>query len=200
VAGGSSVAKSKFYSGRDVLSRRARSTPSLRMAAAGAELHLLRSARAIRAARTWRAPASSPPTGLVRTHHRRRAGGGWQYYVVRTGKGLITRLDPVAAALADPATDLIFRALKRAANMGFPCPSDADLARTCGLNTRDQAQHRVRKLIDLGLVQSTLAYDGGVPFRVVTIAETAKCTALPRKWAALQAAAERETRQAGGAS
>lgn len=141
--------------------------------------------------------------GYVRTHERQRAGGGKAYYAVRTRKGLSAKADPIAAALADPPTDLIFRALKRAANFGQPCPTDTDLARTCGLNTRDQAQWRFRKLIDLGLIQSTLAYEGGVPSRVVTIlpgkwagAAADKSTALPKKWAALQKAAERELRAA----
>lgn len=139
--------------------------------------------------------------GLVRPHRRRREGGGWEFYVVRTRRGLAIKADPVHAALSDPATDLIFRAVKRAANFGQPCLTDTDLSRIAGLSSRDAAQHRFRKLIDLGLIQSTLAYEGGVPFRVVTIvagphagSAGGKSTALPKKWAALQAAAERELR------
>jgi hypothetical protein len=144
--------------------------------------------------------------GLVRPHRRRRQGGGWVFFVVRTRKPLAAKPDPVQKALSDPATDLIFRALKRAANLGQPCHSDAELARIAGLNTRDQAQWRFRSLIEAGLIASTLAYEGGVPSRVVTIAEGphagsagGKFTALPKKWAALQAAAERELKSAGGA-
>lgn len=144
-------------------------------------------------------------SGLVRPHRRRRQGGGWEYFVVRTRKGQAAVLDPVQAALADPATDLIFRALKRAANLALPCPSDAALARMGGLNTRDQAQHRFRKLIDAALIESTVAYERGVPSRVVTIAAGSwagsaggKSTALPKKWRAMIAAAERELRRAGG--
>ena len=137
--------------------------------------------------------------GLVRPHRERRAGGGWDFYVVRTGKGLPVRADPLLAALADPATDLVYRALKRAANFAAACPSDEALKRLAGLATRNQAAWRVRKLIDLGLVESTVAYEGGVPFRVVTICASAhagaaagKSTALPAKWRALQAAAQRD--------
>lgn len=197
MAGGSSV--KSFFTGPQTLATADDLAAFVRRAAAGESFIYCAAPELIRSETSVRVNELAT-AGLVSPHRRRRAGGGWEFFVVRTGKGLVTRLDPVAAALADPATDLIFRALKRAANMGFPCPSDADLARTCGLNTRDQAQHRVRKLIDLGLVQSTLAYEGGVPFRVVTIAESGKSTALPKKWAALQAAAERESRQAGGAS
>jgi hypothetical protein len=142
--------------------------------------------------------------GLVRTHERKRAGGGKCFYAVRTRKGLPAKLEPMAATLADPATDIIFRALKRAANLSQPCPTDTDLARAAGLNTRDQAQWRVRKLADVGLIGSTLAYDGGVPARVVTIATTrhagtaaGKFTALPKRWAALQAAAARDAAEGG---
>jgi hypothetical protein len=136
--------------------------------------------------------------GLVRPHRRRREGGGWQFYVVRTPKCLPRQLTALQQALADPATDLILRELRRAANFGLPCPSDADLARKAGLGLRQQAGNRVRKLIDLGVIESTLAYEGGVPSRVVTILETGKFTALPRKWAELQRAAERDKVANGG--
>lgn len=142
--------------------------------------------------------------GLVTTHNERRAGGGWTYFVVRTHYKRAPGLDPIEAALADAATESIFRALKRAANFAQRCPSDEDLRRTAGLTSRHQAAWRVRKLIDLKLIGSTLAYDGGVPSRVVTIAEgphagsaAGKSTALPTKWAELRRAAEREMKSAG---
>jgi hypothetical protein len=144
--------------------------------------------------------------GLVRPHRKRRDGGGWEFTIMRTRKGFPAKADPVRAALADEATDLVFRALKRAAILGLPCPTDSDLMRKAGLFSRDQAQWRVRKLIDVGLISSAQAYEGGVPSRVVTISEgryaggaAGKFTALPKKWAELQRAAERELRQAGGA-
>jgi hypothetical protein len=145
--------------------------------------------------------------GLVRHHPIRRAGGGYEFTVFRTRKALPLKLDPVAAALTDPATDLIFRALKRAANFAQPCPSDTDLARAAGLNLRQSAQQKVRKLIDAGLIESTQAYEGGIPTRVVTIlpgkhagAAGGKSTLPPKKWRALQQAAEREMRSSGGPS
>lgn len=146
--------------------------------------------------------------GLVRPHRSRREGGGWTFFVVRTGKalpGVKGTIDPAIAALADPATDIIFRALKRAANMGQPCPSDSDLARAAGLDMRQKAGWRVRKLIDAGLIGSTQVYEGGVASRVVTIAATRhagtaadKFTALPRKWGELQRAAASDLKAAGG--
>lgn len=128
--------------------------------------------------------------GYVTTHHERRAGGGWSFFVQRTPK-------PVAAlsrktAMDDEALETIFRALKRAANLRQRCPSDAELAQLAGLDTRYQAQWRVRKLAELGMIQSTLVYEDNVPSRVVTIVDTGKFTAMPPKWAALQRAAERD--------
>jgi hypothetical protein len=151
--------------------------------------------------------------GLVRTHDRKRAGGGKVYYAVRTRKGLPQKADPMAAALGDPATEIIFRALKRAANLDLPCPSDGELAKAAGLDMRQKASWRIRRLADAGLIGSTQVYDGGVPARVVTILATrhagaaaGRFTALPRKWAELRRAAERDaaaqvqpTAGAGGA-
>lgn len=136
--------------------------------------------------------------GLVSPHRTRRAGGGFTFFVVRTGKPLPTAQSPQAKALADPATDLIFRAIKRAANFCQFCPTDTESAKLAGLGSRDQAQWRVRKLIDTGLIRSTVAVENGVPVRVVTVcasphagASAGKRTRLPPKWAALEAATKK---------
>ena len=121
--------------------------------------------------------------GLVTSHQRRRAGGGWEFFVLRTS--LVPKEAP---RQRDHAADTILSALKRAANLGLACPSDVELARVAGLSTRDQAQWRVRKLVDEGVIQSTVAHENGVPTRVVTIVATGKRTALPPKWAALERA------------
>jgi hypothetical protein len=153
----------------------------------------------------WTRAGELARQGLVRAHERRRQGGGRQWYLVRTTKPLPREQSPQDKVLGDRATAAIFVALKRAANLGQPCPSDAELMRSCGLNSRAQAQWRMRELIRVDLITSTLAYEGGVPTRVVTIVETrhagtaaAKFTALPKKWAALKQAAERELGAAGG--
>lgn len=134
--------------------------------------------------------------GLVKPFSERRPGGGWRYIVERTRKGFPVLVSPQTAALADGPTDLIFRQLKRAANLGLPCPTDSQLFPKAGLNSRDQAQWRVRKLIDSGLIASEVIYEGGVQSRVVTIlgspfagASAGKSTALPKKWRCLQKAA-----------
>jgi hypothetical protein len=144
---------------------------------------------------TWSKAGELARQGLVRTHERRRAGGGRQYYLVRTTKALPRELGPQDKVLADRATAAMFAELKRAASLGLPCPSDAELARKAGLNTRPQAMWRMRELIRVELISSTLAYEGGVPSRVVTIAPgrhagsaAGKFTALPKKWRALREA------------
>lgn len=153
---------------------------------------------------TWSRVTELAQQGFVTPLSSKRAGGGWVYSVARTRKRITRDLTPQEKALSDPATDTIFRELKRAANFAQPCPSDAELARKAGLSSRHAAQFRVRQLIAVGLIESTLAYEGGVPSRVVTIVAGSqagsaggKFTALPKKWAALQAAAERDARAAG---
>lgn len=154
---------------------------------------------------TWQRAGELAQAGLVSTHQERRQGGGWTFFVRRTRYKPALGADPVRTALADAATAAIFRELKRAANLGLPCPPDTKLAAHAGLNTRDQAQWRFRKLIDVGLIESTLAYEGGIPNRVVTVrpgphagVAAGKQTALPKKWAALQAAAARDARSMPG--
>jgi hypothetical protein len=115
-------------------------------------------------------------------------------------------VSPQEKVLNDAATAAIFVQLKREANFSLPCSTDAALARLTGLNTRNQAQHRVQELIRAELIESQIAYEGGVQTRVVTIlagrhagSAAGKSTALPKKWAALKRAAERDA-LAGGPS
>jgi len=118
---------------------------------------------------TSRRAAELAQAGLVRTHQVRRQGGGFTFLIVRTGYKLPRELTPAEAALADPFTAAVFAELQQAARAGRRCPSDAELARRSGLASRDQAQWRVRKLADAGLIESVVHYRRGVPARVVTI-------------------------------
>jgi hypothetical protein len=177
-----------------------------RTAGPGDEFIYCEAIEPIRNDETWRRAGELAREGFLRTHERLRAGGGKQYYAVRTSKRFERQADPIEAALADPATDLIFRALKRAANLGLACPSDTDLARAAGLDQRQKAQWRVRRLIDLELISSEVVYDSGVPSRVVTIVAGKhagpagnKFTALPKKWAELQRSAARDVQAAPAA-
>lgn len=196
MAGGG--AKFRFFTGVETLAPPEAIDAWLRDAASGDEYVYCEAREPLRG-EGWVRMGNLAQQGFVRTHERRRAGGGKQFFAVRTTLGLPKRRDPQEETLADRATDLIYRALKRAANFDQACPSDVELARTAGLGTRAQAQWRVRRLIDAKLIGSMLAYEGGVPFRVVTVlksrfAGTAaeKQTALPGKWRAMRKAAERE--------
>jgi hypothetical protein len=134
--------------------------------------------------------------GYVTTHQERRQGGGRNYFVMRTRKPAATSRRGRPPNNLSEELDTIFRAIKRAANLNQPCPTDSELAKLAGLASRDQAQWRVRELIRKGLIESVLAYENCVPMRVVTITATGRTTALPTKWAALQTAAARDA--AGG--
>lgn len=139
----------------------------------------------------WQHAGKLSADGLIVTSTERRQGGGWNYLAIRTAKKLKEQMAARTGSM-DPALEAILRALKRAANFEKPCPTDSALAELAGLQTRDQAQWRIRKLVADGLIQSTVAYEGGVPFRVVTITATGKRTALPAKWAAFEAAAKND--------
>lgn len=117
--------------------------------------------------------------GLVHMRQERREGGGWRWYVLRSKKPLARQLSPQEQALRDEATARIFAQLKREANLGLKCSSDTGLASVAGLNTRDQAQWRVRELVRVGLIRSEIVTRGGVPTRVVTIADSGKQTLMP---------------------
>jgi hypothetical protein len=117
--------------------------------------------------------------GLVHLRQERREGGGYRWFVVRTAKAMQAPQSAAEKALADEATARIHADVCQAASQGRFCPSDAELARRAGLFSRDQAQWRVRRLVDAGVIKSELIYRAGVPTRVVTILATGKSTARP---------------------
>lgn len=195
---GGAKAKS-FFTGAILLQPPEAMDAFVRMASAGNEFIYAEAPEEPRNQACWSKAAELGRGGLVRTHQRRRPGGGWQFYLVRTSKPLPRETSLEERALSDRATAAIFVQLKREANLGLPCSSDTELMRIAGLAMRQQAGNRVRKLIDAGLIESTLAYEGGVPTRVIRILPSRyagpsadKETALPRKWAALRASAARD--------
>jgi hypothetical protein len=187
-----------FFSGQQKLATVEAVDAFVRTADRGAEFVYCEAREPMRG-ETWARVGELVQAELVRSHQRRRQGGGFEYFIVRTGKARAQRMNPQQAALADAATATILQILKRAANVGADCPSDAELARQVGLSTRILAQNRVRRLIEVGLIESTVAHEGGVPRRVVTIVETGRRTKLPPKWAALEAAARNDSQAAGNA-
>lgn len=125
----------------------------------------------------WAHAAEAGREGVIRLHHRRRGDGGWDYVAVRA-------VPPIIAAKAAPATAVgdddhpaqkMLRALRRAANFKRPCPSNAELARECGLPDAAAASYRVRQLRDLGFI--VVSEQGpGLP-RVVKIVSSGNVTA-----------------------
>jgi len=114
-----------------------------------------------------------------------RAGDGrFNYVIQKRSSSMETRAERVRDAEAeDEALDAIFRALKRAANMGLPAPSNTELARSAGLATRDQAAWRVAKLIQKGLIRSMSVTSGPqAGARVITIVSSGRRTAAPESW------------------
>ncbi|GAA4220221.1 hypothetical protein GCM10022253_23870 [Sphingomonas endophytica] len=124
----------------------------------------------------WAHAAEAGREGVVRLHHRRAADGGWEYVAVRTNPPITAPRAPASPAAGDddhPA-QRILRALRRAANFSRPCPSNAELARQCGLPDAASASYRVRQLRDLGLI--IVSEQGpGLP-RVVRIVASGKVT------------------------
>lgn len=125
----------------------------------------------------WTHAADLHRDGMVRLHHRRNRDGGWDYIAVRGDPPVVAakaRPAPPVGGDDDPA-EKVLRALSRAANFSRPCPSNAELARLCGLNDAAAASYRVRQLRDLGRI--VVGEQGpGLP-RVVRIVSSGKVTA-----------------------
>lgn len=97
------------------------------------------------------------------------------------------RVSPIEPRRREPeddgALDIIFRALKRAANFGYRAPTNTELAKLAGLATSAQAAWRITKLIERRLIRTshvTVGPEAG--WRVVTIIETGKQTKVPPSW------------------
>ena len=127
--------------------------------------------------------------GLVTLAQLRRAGGGYRYTAIRTSRRAGGAPHAVLAEL-DPASEAILRHLRRAANLNRLCPSRADLVKSLAAEdihlTEGQLRHRLDRIIEIGLIRSTVHSDSGTNVRVVTFPATGKRTALPHRLAALQ--------------
>ncbi|WP_447727255.1 hypothetical protein [Sphingomonas koreensis] len=74
----------------------------------------------------------------------------------------------------DELADRVLRRLRRAANLGLVCPTNAELARDCGLKDADAASYRLRKLIGNKLIR--VDDQGPNARRIVTIIESGRST------------------------
>lgn len=76
----------------------------------------------------------------------------------------------------ETADGRIYLALRRAANMGLPCPTNAELAKLGGLRDADAARYVIRKLQAAAMIDVLLS-GAGRSFRRVKIIETGRLTA-----------------------
>ncbi len=79
-------------------------------------------------------------------------------------------------AWRETADGKVYLALVRAANMGMPCPTNAQLAEIAGLPDADAARYRVKLLNQAHLIKVELS-GAGRSFRRVLITETGRWTA-----------------------
>jgi len=128
-------------------------------------------------------PASAPAVvavrdlvadGLVRTHMR-RVGKGFEYFAIRRAP----EVNPVqpprhVAPPRDDGDTRVLRVLTRAANLRQVCPTNAEIARECGLKDAVAASYRLRKLIADGAIKSE--DQGPNQRRIVTIVGTGAST------------------------
>lgn len=101
----------------------------------------------------------------------KREGKEFLFLIERTARPLTCRQRASRGAVSRPrrrsALSLMFNTLVLAAREGRPCPSNAQLARRCGLQSKQAASHQLHLLADRGRI----AVEGGTggAARVVTI-------------------------------
>lgn len=116
--------------------------------------------------------------GVVTLVSRRSAAGArtWEYLAQRLAPPVDVSPAPlrVVSDDDDPAA-ILLRELRRAANLGLPCPDNATLARRAGLRDAKAASYRIGCLVQ-GRVIAVEQQGPGLP-RVVTMLATGKRTA-----------------------
>lgn len=101
----------------------------------------------------------------------KREGREFLFLIERTTRPLQrmgrTSRGPVRRARRRSVLGLIFNLLVQAAREGRPCPSNAQLAQRCGLNSKQAASHQLHLLAERGRI----GIEGGVggEARVVTV-------------------------------
>lgn len=113
--------------------------------------------------------------GKLRLHNPRRPSGGFEWIAVKLAP--VAAEEPAALAptpMGDEIDQRVLRALMLTAKAGRMCPTNAELAQTCGLPDPDAASYRVRKLVAKGAIS---VIDNGPSWRrIITIAATGQST------------------------
>ena len=121
----------------------ARAQPAERIEYAAGPV-LPRSAAVVAMAREW------ATAGLV-TLTTAKGPRGHSFLAVRAGRAKATE-PPACPMTADGEScdAVILRTLRRAANFGLACPTNAQLAQAAELPNADAARYRLRRLVDTG--------------------------------------------------
>ena len=97
------------------------------------------------------------------------------YYAVRISAPIAQPTPAPAVEInEDDPTELVLRAIRRAANLGLACPTNASLATSCGLKDAAAASYRIRCLVQSG--QLRIEDQGPGKPRIATIVGTGKQT------------------------
>lgn len=125
---------------------------------------------------TFAAARALRVAGRINTHLQRRTDGlGFDFLAVRRrDEAPAAEAAPAPPAIEDEAMEKIFRALKRAANFGLVCPTDAELALECGLKNAAAARYRRDLCAAAGWIR--VENQGPNWRRIVTIVGTGKRT------------------------
>lgn len=125
----------------------------------------------------WKESIRLVGEGEVRVHHRRISARRIQHFMVRRTPEIAAAVAPLSAPIADDDDPSIrvLRAVRRWVNFRRPCPSNAEIARECGLPNPAAASYRLRCLVAAGIV--SIEDQGPMRPRIVTIVATGKSTA-----------------------
>lgn len=108
------------------------------------------------------------------TSGKRPDNGEWDWFAVRRAPEK-PELPVIVTATAEVATGRVLRELRRCALNRLRCPTNAEIARSCGLPTPVAASYQLRKLVGAGAIR-VLIKGPNAP-RVVTIVSTGESTA-----------------------
>lgn len=125
----------------------------------------------------WKESIRLVEDGEIRVHYRRVNGRRGQHFMVRRVPEIVAApvAAPAAAADDDDLSARVLRAIRRCVNFTRPCPSNAELARECGLPNAAAASYRLRCLVATGII--SIEDCGPMRPRIVTIVGTGKSTA-----------------------
>ncbi len=130
-----------------------------------------------RAAPAWKHAMALVKDGMITLTYQRAGCGITEYLAIRltTADAPAVIATPVIEVDETNPADLVLREIRRAASFNLPCPSNAVIAKRCGLNDAAAASYRVRQLVAAKRI--TIESQGPGEPRVATIVGSGKTTA-----------------------